>query len=431
MKEISQATCLVFDHGLFLPLAERLARDGFKRVLYHSPFEEGFSKINSAILGYGLEGVERCNDIWAVKGEIDCAVFPDIEHGGLQVELERQGIPVWGSRHGDSLELARLSFHKILGELGLDVPKYRTLQGMTELREFLKANDGPWFIKISRWRGSFETQKFRSWKLDEGLIDSWSVKFGPAKEIVPFMVFDPIETPLEIGGDTYGIDGEWPDQMLHGDENKDKAYIAAVTKRSEMPPQVIDVLDAFSPILKKHRYRNFWSMEIRVKDDKAYFGDATARAPQPALPSQLENIKNLPEVIYQGAQGVMVQPEYEKSYTAEVLVNMKGDRHAWGVTDVPKELQRWLKLPNSCQINGLRCFPPDENHGDSIGWMCAIDDTIEGLVEKVKQQCDLLPDGMSADLEPLAELMDIVSTGEDKGIEFGKQEIPAPSVVLS
>ena len=429
MKEISQATCLVFDHGLFTTLATRLARD-FGCVLYHSPFEEGFSKLNSAILGYGLEGVERCNDIFSVLKEIDCAVFPDIEHGGLQLHLESLGIPVWGSRKADSLELHREKFHKVLERVGLDVPKFRVCTGMNELRSFLKDNEGPFYIKISRWRGSFETQKFRSWKLDEGLIDAWSVKFGPAKEIVPFMVFDPIDTPLEIGGDTYNIDGKWPDEMLHGDENKDKAYISAVTKRSDMPPQIQEVLETFAPILKEHRYRNFWSMEVRVKDDKAYFGDATTRAPQPALPSQLENIKNLSEVIYHGAQGELVQPDYEKPFTCEVLVNMKGDRHAWGVTEVPTELKRWLKLPNSCEIDGVRCFPPDEQHGEAIGWMVAIGDTAEAMIETMKEQIKLLPDGMSADMEPMGELLTVVQKAEESGIEF-KGEVPEPETVLT
>jgi hypothetical protein len=63
--------------------------------------------------------------------------------------------------------------------------------------------------------------------------------------------------------------------------------------------------------------------------------------------------------------------------------------------------------------------------------LVAIDDTIEGLMNKVKEQCDLLPDGMSADLEPLAELLEIVDTGEEKGIEFGKQAIPPPETVFS
>ncbi len=429
MTDLSNKTALIFDHGLFTTLAERLARDGFGRVLYHSPYEEGFSKLNSAILGYGLEGVERCNDIWAVKNEVDVWVFPDIEHAGLQLELESQGRAVWGSRRGDTLELLREKFHKVLEQVGLDVPKYRTIIGLTKLSQFLLENEGPWFIKISRWRGSFETQKFRNWKLDEGLLDQWAVKFGPAKEIVPFMVFDPIDTPLEIGGDTYGIDGQWPDEMLHGDENKDKAYISAVTKRSEMPPQILEVLDAFSPILKEYRYRNFWSMEIRVKDDKAYFGDATTRAPMPATPSNLENIKNLPEVIYHGAQGELVQPEYEKPFTGEVLVNMKGDRHAWGVTEVPEELKRWLKLPNSCEIDGLRCFPPDEQHGEAIGWLVALGDTVEEMIATMKKQIVLLPDGMSADVEPLGELLTVVEQAQEKGIDF-PAEVPPPEIVL-
>jgi hypothetical protein len=243
------------------------------------------------------------------------------------------------------------------------------------------------------------------------------------------MVFDPIETDLEIGGDTYCIDGEWPDLMLHGDENKDKAYISAVTPRKEMPPQIQDVLDAFSPILKEYRYRNFWSMEVRVKDDKAYFGDATCRAPMPATPSNLENIKNLPEVIYHGAQGELVKPEYEKKFTGEVLVNMKGDRHAWGVTEVPKELKRWLKLPNSCQIDGLRCFPPDEQHGEAIGWMVALGDSVEEMIATMKEQIALLPDGMSADLEPLGELLTVVEQAQDQGIDF-PAEVPPPEIVL-
>jgi hypothetical protein len=196
-----------------------------------------------------------------------------------------------------------------------------------------------------------------------------------------------------------------------------------------MPQQIQDVLDAFSPVLKEYRYRNFWSMEIRVKDDAAYFGDATTRAPMPATPSNLENIKNLPEVIYHGAQGQLVQPYYEKKFTGEVLVNMKGDRHAWGVTEVPEELKRWLKLPNSCQIDSLRCFPPDEQHGEAIGWLVAIGDTVEEVIATMKDQIALLPDGMSADLEPLGELLTVVEQAQEKGIDF-PAEVPPPETVL-
>src|SRR5689334_1473842 len=109
MSDISSKTCLVFGHGLELPVAERLARD-FKRVLYFSEWEEGFSTINKAVIGDGIDNLERCYDFWSVKNEIDLWCFPDIGHSGLQLELEKQGFRVWGSRKADQLETNRQLF---------------------------------------------------------------------------------------------------------------------------------------------------------------------------------------------------------------------------------------------------------------------------------------------------------------------------------
>lgn len=181
MKSVENSTCLVFDNGLFVPLAERLSRNGFGRVLYHSPFEEGFSTLNEAIIGYGLEGVERVNDIWAVKDEVDVWCFPDIEHAGLQLELESQGRYVWGSRKGDSLELFREKFHRVLEQVGLDVPKFRTIQGLTKLSEFLKANEGHGSLRFpdgaDRWkRPSFVVGNWTNVYSINGRLNSGQLK---------------------------------------------------------------------------------------------------------------------------------------------------------------------------------------------------------------------------------------------------------------
>ena len=71
---------------------------------------------------------------------------------------------------------------------------------------------------------------------------------------------------MEIGGDTFCVDGQWPKWMLHGDEEKDKSYLGAVTAYDDMPQELRDIMEAFSPILKKERYRNQWSMETRETD---------------------------------------------------------------------------------------------------------------------------------------------------------------------
>lgn len=431
MKELSQATVCCVDHGLFLPVAQTLAKS-FKRVLYHTPDSiEGFPTINKCLIGDGFEGVERCDDIWKVKHEVDAWVFPDIQHSGLQLELESQGFPVWGSRAADEIETNRELFHKTLKKLGLDCPKYRVVKGLTNLRLFLADNEGPFFIKISKYRGSLETTKFRSWERDEGLLDVWAVRFGPAKEHIPFLVFDPIDTPLEIGGDTYCIDGQFPELMVHGEEWKDRAYLGTITTRTEMPDDIQKVLDAFGPVLEGYRYRNAWSMELRKTDDAAFFIDPCCRWSQPATASRLELFSNIADIIYYGAHGQLIEPEPAAAFAAECVLTTKVEKGAWRAVEVPKELAGCIRLNDCCEIDGMVCFPPDDSRGESIGWLVAIGDTIEDTIEIMKTYADNLPDGMEADTDALVDLLAELKTAEEAGVEFSEDPIPEPETALN
>ena len=159
MKSVSEITACVIDHGLFLPLALKLAKT-YKRVLYYTPWEKGFPVIGDCIIGDGFDQIERCNDFWPIKSEIDLFVCPDIQHSGLQLELESQGFAVWGSRNGDSLEINRSKFHRILDELGLEVPEHTEIRGLAALREYLSDKSDK-YIKMSKFRGSFESFHWR------------------------------------------------------------------------------------------------------------------------------------------------------------------------------------------------------------------------------------------------------------------------------
>ena len=381
MKDAKDITALVFDHGLFIPLARALAKT-YKRVLYHTPAERAFNRVNQWVIGDGFPDIELCEDIWKAKKEIDLFIFPDIQHSGLQLELEGQGFPVWGSRGGDSLELQRGKFHKLLGTLGLQVPPYVTMRGLTELRAHLRGVENK-YIKISKYRGNLETHHWRNWELDEGTLDSWAVEFGPVKEKIVFYVCDEIDTPLEIGGDTYNVRGQWPSLMLHGDERKDESYFCAVTERNKMPEQIQDVLEAFSPVLAEEGYTNQWSMEIRVKDGKGVFIDPTCRGGLPSTASQIRLWGNLAEIIWHGAHGELVEPEPTDKFAAECLLTMKREEGGWGMTRVPDELQDAMMLRNCCQVDGVTGFPQNDIKGDEIGWLVSTGDTMRATVEKM------------------------------------------------
>lgn len=427
MSEASTKTYGIFDHhGLFLPIGRRLGQSG-ARVLYATPIDCR-DRINEDVIGEGFPDLEWCEDLWLVKNEVDCFMFPDVRHLGMQLELRSQGFHVWCAGRGMRLELDREFFLRKLDELGLDVPDYDVVVGLTDLHDYLKGKEDI-YIKVSKWRGSWETFHWRSWDEDSHRFDSWGVRFGGMKEKIRFICLPAIDTKLEIGADTYCIDGQWPQTMLHGIERKDEAYFAAVTKRKDMPKELTEIMEAFSPFLAQCEYRCQWSMEVRVAEAGNFFIDATTRGGLPSTASLLM-AKNLPEIIWAGAHGALVEPDYGFKYSAECMVKVKGEPGEWSTIVIPEELQANLKVSDCCMVDGQIWFPADEGRSDEIGWLVATGNTPTEVAKKMNDLADALPDGADAAVESLADVIREIEAEQQKGIEFGKHEMPSPEVVL-
>ncbi len=419
---------MVVTSGLFQPLAHCLATK-CKRVIVWSPDHRDFQSVKQAVMGDGFPDIERVREFWKMKKEIDLFCFPDVELSELQFELESQGFSVWGSRTGDDLELKRQHFMEVLGEIGLEVPAFHVCVGMDELRAWLKDHDDQ-YVKISRFRGDMETKHWRNWTMDEGWLDWLAYSLGPVKDVLDFLVFERIDTDLEIGGDTYCVDGQWPGTMLLGLEHKDTTYISAVTKREEMPEQIKEVLDAFAPLLANYNYRNQWSMEIRVKGDKAYFIDPTCRGGMPSSGSQQLIWKNFPEVIWAGANGELLEPEPAAKFSLECMVTAEAGEAPWIKCEFDPELFPWLRLSDCGFINGVYCFPQEESHSGDLGWLTTIGDTPLEVLERGKELADLLPDGLDAKIENLTSLIKEVQSAEAADIHFTDVPLPEPAAVI-
>ena len=428
MKPVSDTTiCVVDSGGLFLPLALRLAED-FKHCFYFSPYEQGFSHIAKGCIGDGFEdrNLERVSGVFAAKRKgADVFCFPDIEQSDLQVELRSQGIPVWGSGTGDSIELNREKFARILKETGLEVFPHTVVVGVEALREHLRDAEDK-FIKISRWRGDMETSHWRSYREDSSLLDQWSLKFGPLP--MRFLVCDSIETDLEIGGDTYSVLGQWPSLMLNGLEWKDSAYLSAVTKREDMPEQIQEVMEALSPVFKAHGVANEFSSEIRIEKDtgKAFFTDPTMRGGLPSTGSQLMAWKNISEIVLAGAHGELVDPVPNCQYTAESILKTKSNRKGWDCLEFTDDLIPHAKIASCCFHDGQYCVPPDDEGEKAIGWLVSTGDTPTEVLENLKEMAEELPDGVSADVESIADIIQEIESAEKEGIEFGNTAHPMP-----
>ena len=434
MKEISEITCGFVDHGgLYQPLAEKLA-ESYKRVLYYDPNAEDSETVNDAVLGDAFPEnprFERTDDIWLRKRELDLVVVPDSKLCGMQLEFERQGYPVWGSRRSIFLEQSRETFLRVLKDLGLEVPKYKRIIGIDALAAYLKDRENQ-IIKISKYRRTMETKKWSSWDEDEAWLDMMRVRLGGVKNLQPFLVFEAIDKDaFEIGFDTYQIRGRLPKYMLDGYEAKDNGYFAAFKPFEEMPEQSQAVINAFRPVLEKAGHANFWTMEIRDIVDHFFPIDGTPRGPMPGTGSQIELYGNIATIIAAGAEGELVEPEPLGKFAGEIALCKKGFDVMWRSVRVPAELKPWMKLSGVCNVHGRSWFPYKHLDDEGIGWLCAIGDTPDEVVTNLLAYKELLPPGVEASTEALVDLLKEIHKAQEEGIKFTDEPVPSPETVVT
>ena len=415
------------DGGQFVSIARKLGEQCAK-CYYWSPADRSLPLIQEAVIGDGFPDITRVKSIWDIKSEVDFFVFPDIGFSGLQKELIAQGFPVWGARDGDQLESNRGKFLETLEQLGMEVPKHEVVKGLTNLRLFLEDKEDM-YVKISKWRGNFETFHWVDNEQTASELDNLAVEFGPTKEQVTFYVFWPIETDIEDGCDTYCIDGEYPNRVLHGFECKDKSYIGTMCDFDELPEPVRAVNEQFAPALRAAGYRAAFSTEVRILPDKFYFIDPTCRFPSPPHQLETELWGNFADILWHGANGICIEPEETAKFGVQALLSVKRGDKEWSTVKVPESLKDNVKCGFCCEIDGLLCFPPHPLE-TMAGYLVATGDTILEAVENLQEAASELPASFSCEDKSLAELLKQVESAEEKGMEFTDQKVPAPSVVL-
>ena len=427
MKEVSEVHFRIVDHGLFLPIARRLAREA-GRVSYWTPADVAFPTVKDSI-GDGFPDIERVSSMWQDKDSVDCFVFPDCGFCDEQQELIEQGCAVWGARKGDILEVSRGTFLDTLAKTELAFPDHEKIEGITALREHLRDKEDK-YIKISRFRGDWETFHWRSWQEDELFLDQKAVAFGPFRERIIFYVFDPITTDIEDGCDAWCIDGQFPDTIIHGHECKDQSYIGTFQKLSDLPEEVRCVNETFGPILGRYGYRSFFSTEVRItKEGESYFIDPTCRAGSPPSQCMTEMIGNYAEIIWHGANGQLVEPEPAAKFAVQAVLELKGDESNWLTMAVDDELDRWVKASHCMMLDDHLWLAPDPT-SHYLNWVVGIGDRIEEAIKHLKHNVSLLPEGASCDFSAMAELLKEVEQAEEKNMEFTDQPVPSPEIVL-
>lgn len=392
-------TILCVDNGLFFEFCLKLA-DYFKKVYYYTEWKDAYPGMAEAVVGtewkngkklntFDGKNIERVENLFEVISEIDCFFTPDIYDGDLLELLEDAGIPCFGSGKAERLELNRYETAVEMKKLGMDVANTVSVIGMEALRAHLKKNENK-YVKISKYRKTFETFHHINYRLSEPLLDQIENTLGPLKYIVEFVVVDSIDAVVEEGIDAYAIDGKIPKSMFTGCEIKDVAYAGKLITEKDLSVGNKKVNEKFEVLLKKYDHNGFFSTEVRTtKDGKHYFIDPCMRLGLPPNALYQEIYQNLGDIIWQGANGVLVEPETENPYGMEVLISTGWHSGNHQTVYFPESVRQWIKLINPIKIDGtyhvLRL-------GDSstIGSLVAVGKSHEECRKKIEKMAKLI-----------------------------------------
>lgn len=384
MSDFSSKSVLIVDNGLFVDCAPLLAKF-FGKVQLYCPWENAYPKSTSLRVGHGLENVEKVDSLWPHAMTADLVVFPDLYFGGLQDHLRSLGRRVWGSGMGEDLELFRDFSKQTAKDLGVAVGKYEVVTGIKALRAALKKRSNV-FVKVSRTRGDMETFRVDSLALAEPRLDELAHKLGAWQEGIDFIIEDAIEPAVEVGYDGFTIDGDFPEAALCGIEIKDKGYVGIFQPYKEMPEQIREINQKFSPVLKDYTYRNFWCPEARItKDGTPWVIDPCARWSSPCSELMMMMYTNLAEIFWHGAAGEVVTPKPAGKWGAEVMLVSSWANQNWQAVDFPEEIREHVKLHFPVVIDGRYYCTPQGFDLPAIGAVVAVGDTMEEAVAQVRK----------------------------------------------
>jgi hypothetical protein len=261
-----------------------------------------------------------------------------------------------------------------------------------------------------------------------------AVVFGGAKEQPTFVVQDTIDSDMECGYDGWCVNGTYPSKSFQGYEKKNELYLGSLLQDKELPEEILYVNEKMSPVLEEYGYKNWWATEIRVSEGTPYFIDPTARHPGQTGEHQWETCLNLADVIWQGANDKVIEPQFGWAFAAEATLHYEAlsDSSAiaeeWKTLDIPKNIRRWFKPYHYCIIDGIYHFTP--NKKDEVGVIIGVGDSIKESIDNVKKYLkimDALP--VYAKTAGFVDLLESIKEAEKNGIKFA-DKIPDPKSIL-
>jgi hypothetical protein len=387
----------IIDNGSTTELARWLAKLGHTVYYFVEWRQGGFPHATDAIMGENIPGVIRVKSVddyikaclqAKEKGEkipIDTWIFTDCYEADKQELLEHLGFSVYGSRNGAEIELDRLALKKLLKHVGLPVGNFGNPKTFDELIEYLKQNENQ-YVKISNYRGDTESFYAIDYKDREDYIASLRVNMAKSESMLTFISEDELPDRVETGIDIDICDGNYPEIVSAGIEEKDTGYLTVIKSYKDLPKEITIVTDKLAPYFKSVGYRGSFANEIRIgKDKKPYMMDATCRRGFPNTFTQIFAYKNLAEIYSEVAKGNPLSPETEFKYYCELVIKSDWAEKNPVYVNVPEKYRDNFFFKQFTIIDGDIYVIPHRIGMKEIGSVVAGGNTVEEAFENVEK----------------------------------------------
>jgi hypothetical protein len=405
IKPTSEVVACCVDSGIFHEAASKIG-EVVKKMYYCVPsWANAYPSMNVGLIGYGMPHLTIVDSPFGgnivdpegkEKGifqfdDVDLFIFFDVHFGAMQDHLVSLGKKVWGSRLGEEMELKRVGMKDLMVKKGLPVGNYKVVHGMDNLREHLKTHKNQ-HVKIDKFRDTMETFHSKHYQMIEPKLDEIEHKIGAFKHIIDFVCEDGLDDKVEIGTDAYTVDGKFPSKLLAGIEIKGSGFVGVFKPYKEFPKSLTHFNDVIAPTLKAYGYRGAFSTEVRIgKDGVGYMVDFCARNASPPNELYQEFYLNFADIVWYGANGIMVDPKPVSKFGAEAIMYSSWAQLNWQPIRFPAELKRFVKLRNATMIKGQYYNIPQHGNGTGIGAVIGWGDTLqeaEDMVKKVAEQVE-------------------------------------------
>jgi hypothetical protein len=413
------------DNGLFGGFARRVA-PFFGKADYFCPWQHVFPTYKRTKLWQGFPEFDVVRDPLDDADEIDLWVFLDVYHAPLQHHLVQLGARVWGARSGEELELHRWKFKQLLKRLGLPVGESELIRGTTALRNFL-LDKKDWFVKADSGyeRGDMETWKWKGKHISTGTLDEKEYDLGADKEDFNFVVEAEIARAVEIGYDGYTIDGLFPTPSMQGLEIKGLGLLGVVKPYDRLTPAVRVVNSALSNELALHEYRGFYAMEMRKTAATLPFPlDPCCRFGSPSNEVLQCVFKGWPKILWEGAEGVLVNPETVAKYGLVAMVYSESSGKNSQPLRYPREMDEWILLRNGFRRGNDNYSLPQGAPGNIAGVVGTGNTILEAVANCAHHARQLDGQMIEISLDAAGKALEQIAVGEKYGVKFTEDKLP-------